>query len=596
MENNMKKNFKATTRIAATALAAVMMFTGCSSADGLKAVKEALKGTESSTTSVENNRTISDLFNGAADVAEYPSTTSDSGYSSMAPSACMDTCCETEEGYYAAPAEAYPEYNTEEYLNIEESGFKKTAISPLSTFAADVDTGSFCNLRRMFRDGYTVSDIPTGAIRTEELINYFDYSVNNRSDGKFSVGSEIHTCPWNPEHGLLMMTALANETDGHYEGNNFVFLIDSSGSMYGEDRIELVKKSFKMLAETLTVNDRVSIVTYSGDFRTIIDGAAGNEYRMICRGLDSIEAEGCTWGEGGINAAYECAMKHFIEGGNNRVIIASDGDMNLGVTSTSGLVDLIKEKKESGIFLTVLGYGSGNYSDANMESIADAGNGNYYYIDCEEEAKNVLINKLKQTTVTVAKDVKFQAEFNPLVVSEYRLIGYENRTMAAEDFADDTKDGGEVGAGQQVTVCYEIVYADGSEKEDSGLKYQNTVASEEAGRGDILTLSVRYKEPSGETSKLEEYVVEKPMVKDMTLEVPVADIEGSECWETGMSEDYCLATGLIEVSMLLRGSEYTGNANWDAAVELISRGVSNRPDVKEMFEDIYDQAWARRMR
>lgn len=586
----MRKNISRITRIAAIAMTAVMMLTGCAAEDGINAVSDFF----SSITSAQDESKSDSDSNQVKSMNDYPKFVEispapevcdeEATAGSYFEGACYDMCTTDNACIAFAPSEAYPAYNTEEYLPIEESGFMKAALSPLSTFAADVDTGSFCNLRRMIMEGYPIDSIPSGAIRTEELLNYFDYSVNNRSTGKFSVQSELRACPWDPGHGLLMMTVEANEVEGNYEGSNFVFLIDSSGSM-GGDRIDLVKKSFKLLAETLTAEDRVSIVTYSGKSKVLLDGARGNDYERICNAIDSIVTGGCTNGEGGIIGAYDCALENYIEGGNNRVIIASDGDMNLGVTSTSGLTDLIREKKELGVFLTVLGYGSGNYSDANMESIADAGNGNYYYIDCEDEARNVLINKLKQTTVTVAKDVKFQAEFNPLVVAEYRLIGYENREMAAEDFADDTKDGGEVGAGQQVTVCYEIVYADGTQ-ESSKLKYQETRPSAGADTHDILTLSVRYKEPEGETSKLEEYVIRKPEVSGDAFE----RTQSGATWDINMSDDFRLASGIIEASMLIRNSEYKGTATWEDALTLIRDGIEERPDAREMFERVYNAA------
>jgi Ca-activated chloride channel family protein len=298
-------------------------------------------------------------------------------------------------------------------------------------------------------------------------------------------------------------------------------------------------------------NDRVSIVTYSGSSQTLLKGS--NDYNKICEALDKIKASGGTNGSGGINAAYKCAEENFIKNGNNRVIIASDGDMNLGITTQSGLVDLIKEKKESGVFLTVLGYGSGNYSDANMESIADAGNGNYFYIDSIEEAERVLCEKMKQTTVTVAKDVKFQLEFNPAEVSAYRQIGYENRQMSASDFNDDKKDGGEIGAGAQVTVCYELKLAKGEGGDD--LKYQDTKLSDKASSGEICTVSVRYKKPNEDEST--------------KLEYPLKD--------KGISnkEDFNFICGVIEASMVIRNSEYKGNANFDSAYQLAYSGSNN---------------------
>ena len=461
-----------------------------------------------------------------------------------------------------------PEFNTEEYLDIKESGFKKTTVSPLSTFAADVDTGSLTNIRRLLSEGRGFSSIPSGAVRTEEMINYFDYSAGTAESGKkFSLRKELHTCPWNEENDLLMLTVTANEDESSYIGSNFVFLVDTSGSMRGSDRLDLAVTGFKMLTDSLTENDRVSLVTYSGSFETILDGVSGDQHSRIRRALDSLDASGCTNGSAGINEAYRCAEENFIKGGNNRVIVASDGDMNMGITSTSGLTDLIREKKETGVFLTVLGFGAGNYSDANMESIADAGNGSYYYIDCEQEAKRVLVDKLKSTTVTVAKDVKFQLEFNPAVVAEYRQIGYENRTMAAEDFSDDKKDGGEVGAGSQVTVCYEISYNKNSDGSGSGLKYQENKLKESAGLDEMLTLAIRYKEPAADTSVLEEHVVLAG--KDDTI-----------------TPDYAWAAGIIELSMNIRGSEYIGNSSYESAIMLMSAGAESRDEARGTFKEL----------
>ena len=459
-----------------------------------------------------------------------------------------------------------PDFNTEEYDNIEENGFIKVGTQPLSTFAADVDTGSYCNFRRMINDNMDKDSIPSGAIRTEEMINYFDYDVEGKSDGKFTVNSEVQTCPWNEDNKLLMLTVQANDVDIENKGNNFVFLIDTSGSMTDDGKAKLVTKSFKALAESLNENDKVSIVTYAGDTDVLLEGCDGDKLEKIKNALDEAEEltfdyGGGTNGSGGIEKAYEIAEDYFIKGGNNRVIIASDGDMNLGVTSNSELVDLIKEKKESGVFLTTLGYGSGNYSDSNMESIADAGNGNYYYIDCLDEAKHVLVEKLKETTVTVAKDVKMQVEFNPNYISEYRLIGYENRVMNADDFEDDTKDGGEVGAGQQVTVCYELVLGDGNNGKD--LKYQdNSTLSDAAYSNEILTLSVNYKEVDEDKSQTEEY--------------PILDEEKE------MSEDFSFVVGVIETAMVVRDSDYKGTSTIKEAIEYANNGSKDN-EYREEF-------------
>lgn len=478
-------------------------------------------------------------------------------------------------GYYEEMAESDyigAEFNNEEYNHIDENGFLTVSVSPLSTFAVDVDTGSYTNFRRMVEDHYSIEDIPHGAIRTEEMLNYFEYDIpQTDDDNTFTVAYEIGNCPWNEENKLLMMSVKAKDVENDICDNNFVFLVDSSGSMDNSDKGPMAIKSFKMLAKTLNKNDRVTIVTYSGSSEVVLDSCRGDKYNKICKALDSIEFGGGTNGSGGITAAYELAEENFIEGGNNRVIIASDGDMNLGITSNSGLVDLITEKKETGVFLTVLGYGSGNYSDANMECIADAGNGNYHYIDCLKEAERVLVEKLKQTTLTVAKDVKLQVEFNPLEVSEYRLIGYENRTMAAEDFKDDTKDGGETGAGQTVTVMYELVGNDGASNE-SGLKYQTErELTETAMSGELLTLSVRYKEPDEDESVEETFVV-----KD--------DGDNKE-----MSDDFVFAAGVVELSMILNGSDYVGNATLDSAYELVMHGCagdSYREELGDMIKTL----------
>ena len=505
----------------------------------------------------------------AAATASCSSAKPTSGTYNYASNGMDSYACETTSAGYAGEYEYWSDeegdFNTEEYNTIKENGFISVSLNPLSTFAADVDTGSYCNLRRMINDGWDLNNVAS-AVRTEEIVNYFDYTVED-TDDVFSVQYSVGDCPWNKDNKLLVMTMQANsEINVPNEGNNFVFLIDSSGSMNSADKLELAKESFKLLAGTLGPNDRVSIVTYSGSSDTLLTGS--NDYNKICKVLDKISASGGTNGSGGIEAAYRCAEKFFIKNGNNRVIIASDGDMNLGITSQSGLVDLIKEKKETGVFLTVLGFGRGNYSDANMESIADAGNGNYFYIDSIDEAERVLCEKMKQTTVTVAKDVKFQLEFNPLEVDSYRQIGYENRQMSANDFSDDTKDGGEIGAGAQVTVCYELVMAGSGNNTESGLKYQDTTLSDEASSGELCTVSVRYKKPDADESVLIEY--------------PLTD--------NGISnnDDFNFICGVIETSMLIRDSEYKGNATYYSAYELAKSGSANNKYRQQFCELILD--------
>lgn len=493
-----------------------------------------------------------------------------SSHSSKNDYANTATCDEADGGYYYMTNEAcaeyyegeygYEDFNTEEYNYIDENGFVNVSEAPLSTFAADVDTGSYCNLRRIINAGWGIDNVKD-AIRTEEMINYFDYTVDS-TDDVFSVQYSVGDCPWNADNKLLVLTMQANsEMNIPNEGNNFVFLIDTSGSMSSDDKIKLAVESFKLLAGTLGKDDRVSIVTYSGSSQTLLEGS--NDYKTICKVLDGLKTGGGTNGSGGITAAYECAEENFIKDGNNRVIIASDGDMNLGITSQGGLVDLISEKKESGVFLTVLGFGAGNYSDANMESIADAGNGNYFYIDSIDEAERVLCEKMKQTTVTVAKDVKFQVEFNPAEIYSYRQIGYENRQMAASDFNDDTKDGGEIGAGAQVTVCYELVLRGNVDAEDD-LKYQDTNLSEQAASGELCTVAVRYKAPNEDESSRIDY----PLV------------------DNGISnqEDFDFICGIIEASMVLRESKYAGKSTLESAYELAKAGAANNKYREEFCE------------
>lgn len=452
-------------------------------------------------------------------------------------------------------------FNTEEYNSIKENGFVKVSTQPLSTFAADVDTGSYCNFRRMINSNQKLESIPSGAIRTEEMLNYFDYDFKETSNKRFGVNSEIQTCPWNKDNKLLMLTITANKVEITNNGNNFVYLIDTSGSMSSNDKADMVYDSFKLLTESLNQNDKVSIVTYASDSSTLLNGCNGSDKEKINQALATARDYtknygGGTNGSGGIENAYKVAMDNFIENGNNRVIIASDGDMNLSVTSQSELIDLIKEKKESGVFLTTLGYGSGNYSDANMEQIADAGNGNYYYIDCLEEANHVLVEKLKETTITIAKDVKLQVEFNPKYISEYRLIGYENRTMNADDFEDDTKDGGEVGAGQQVVVFYELITNNDGLTNENSLRYQEQASlSDNADSNEVLTLSINYKEPKEEKSKTESHIV---------LDT-----------ETKMSEDFSFGSSIIETAMIIHKSDYIGTSTINDAINLAKNGTKN---------------------
>ena len=331
------------------------------------------------------------------------------------------------------------DYNTEEYNSIKENSYMSSISNPLSTFSIDVDTASYTNLRRMINRGYAKEDIPKDSIRIEEMINYFSYDYPTPQNGDpFAVTTEVTDCPWNKDTKLMKIGIKAAQMDlTERAPMNLVFLIDVSGSMYDSNKLPLVQKSFCMLTENLTAQDRISIVTYAGYDEVVLEGAEGSHKDTIENAINSLSAGGSTAGADGIKTAYKIAEKYFIEGGNNRIILATDGDLNVGISSESDLTDLVEEKRETGVFLSVLGFGTGNYKDNKMEALADNGNGNYAYIDSELEAKKVLVEEMGGTLFTVAKDVKIQVEFNPEYVKRYRLIGYENRLMDAEDFAGD---------------------------------------------------------------------------------------------------------------------------------------------------------------
>lgn len=455
--------------------------------------------------------------------------------------------------------------NDEEYNYIKENGYTAVSSAPLSTFSADVDTASYTNVRRMIDDGM---DVPPDAVRIEEFINYFDYDYTDPADGEpFAVHTELSDCPWNDETELLMVGINTKGFDAVLDERpamNLVFLIDVSGSMYDDNKLPLVQKSFSMLTDNLTAADRVSIVTYAGSDEVVLEGADGSDRKKILRAINDLEAGGSTAGAAGINTAYDIAQKYFIDGGNNRVILATDGDLNVGLSSESELTRLIEEKRESGVFLSVLGFGTGNYKDNRLEALADYGNGNYSYIDSEKEAKKVLVDEMSGTLFTVAKDVKFQLEFNPANVKGYRLIGYENRVMAAEDFNDDTKDAGEIGAGHSVTVLYEIVPADSKmELGESELKYASD--SEGVMGDELLTVNIRYKEPEGSESKLLTYPVNKSLYSDK------------------MSADMNFASCVAEFGMLLRNSRYIGDVTYKDVSAQLSKYDYSDDDYKDEF-------------
>lgn len=461
-----------------------------------------------------------------------------------------------------------PEFNTEEYSNAEESGYKSVKDNPLSTFSADVDTASYANMRRMITD---FQDVPASAVRIEEMLNYFDYSYPEPKDNEpFSISTELSDCPWNSSSKLLMIGINGKDIPKSETPNsNLVFLIDTSGSMSSKDKLELVKKSLNMLTETLTSKDRISIVTYSGYERVVLEGAKGNQKNTVSTLTSFLDAEGWTNGESGINLAYKIAEKYYIEGGNNRIILATDGDLNVGISSESELKKLVEEKRKSGVNLSVLGFGYGNIKDNKMETLADNGNGSYHYIDTAKEACKVLVEERNSTLVTIAKDVKLQVEFNPAYVKGYRLIGYDNRRLESEDFTNDTKDAGDVGAGCTVTALYEIVPIS-SKKEISSTKLKYGENSDGKENGEWLTVNVRYKEPDGTKSML------------------VSKTVSGSSYNKKMSSDMTFACAVTEFGLILKSSDYMGSASIEDVRKLLTEANIKDDYYKTEFNNLVE--------
>jgi Ca-activated chloride channel family protein len=458
----------------------------------------------------------------------------------------------------------WPEFNTDEYSHFDSNRFLSTLTSPLSTFAADVDTSSYAQLRRRILNG---ERIPADSVRIEEMLNYFhyDYKQPEGSD-PFGVTIEYADCPWNSQTKLLQIGLQAKTAEmDNLPGHNLVFLIDTSGSMYGADRLDLVKRAFLMLLEELRPEDTVSIVAYASQDRVVLEGVqvAGKGKTEIMEAVSELEAGGATNGSAGITRAYEIAEKYFVEGGVNRILLATDGDLNVGVTSEGDLVKMVEEKRKSGISLTCLGVGMGNYKDNKMEALADYGNGNCWYVDTIHEARKALVTEGGGTFITVAKDVKIQVDFNPAYVKGYRLIGYEDRLLAAEDFADDTKDGGEIGSGHRMTALYEIVPMDSEFDFGAAETRYQTGAGDPT--GELLTVAIRAKEPEGTESKLYEYKVDKTPAETL-------------------SDNMKFAAAVTEIGMILRDSEWKGTATYDSALELLRDCESVKGDsYKEEF-------------
>ena len=464
------------------------------------------------------------------------------------------------------------DWNTERYDSIEVRGFTRPVDVPLSTFSIDVDTASYANVRRFLRDRMRP---PHGAVRIEEMVNYFRYRpLAVEGAQPFSVETEIFVAPWAPENRLVRIGIHGHELSvGETPARNMVFLIDVSGSMHGADRLDLVKHGLAELTRNLRSIDRVSIVVYAGASGLVLPPTSGADQAQILEALGRLEAGGSTRGAAGIRLAYETATQNFDPTGINRVILATDGDFNVGVTSRSELVRLIEEKRESGVFLTVLGFGRGNLNDSGMEALADKGNGNYAYIDGKNEARKVLVEQANATLITIAKDVKIQVEFNPARVAAYRLIGYENRRIEDRDFNDDKKDAGEIGAGHHVTALYEIIPVgrklDPAKMEGSvdPLKYQASVAATESAASNAwLTVKLRYKEPTEAKSRL-----------------LTSELLGAPHSFEGASENGRFSAAVVLFGMLLRDSEYKGQGSFEM-VQSLGRQALGRDDHGERAE------------
>ena len=462
-----------------------------------------------------------------------------------------------EQAFFAPPHD----FNREGYDHIADNPFLAVAVNPLSTFSIDVDTASYANVRRFLTSGQLP---PKDAVRIEELVNYFRYDYPEpEGSAPFSITTEVGSCPWTPQHRLALVGLRGRSLDEEsLPPRNLTFLLDVSGSMNSPDKLPLLKRAMSVLVDTLREEDHVAIVVYAGASGLVLPPTSGAGKGEIRAALNALRAGGSTAGGAGIELAYRVATDSYVEGGVNRVILATDGDFNVGVSSEGELVRLIEQKRETGVFLSVLGFGRGNLQDSKMEKLADHGNGNYSYIDSFREARKVLGSEAGGTLVTIAKDVKIQVEFNPARVSAYRLIGYENRALRAEDFADDRKDAGEIGAGHTVTALYEIVPVgvDIDLPSVDPLKYQRPPVAAGSDTSEMLTVKLRHKEPTGTRSRLQS--------------VAVVDVEpGRE-----MSANLRFSSAVAAFGMLLRDSEHKGSASWMQVIDLARGAVGPDPE------------------
>ncbi len=458
------------------------------------------------------------------------------------------------------------DFNTEAYASLSENGYKQTTKNPLSTFSVDVDRASYTNIRRFLNNGQLP---PQDAVRVEEMINYFNYDyAQPEGEHPFSVKPQLAECPWNGEHYLLKVGLKGREIEKeNLPPSNMVFLIDVSGSMSSSNKLPLLKSSFRLLVNELRDEDYVSIVVYAGAAGVVLEPTSGKDKKEILEALDNLEAGGSTAGGAGLKLAYKLAKENYQKHANNRIILATDGDFNVGISSNEAMEDLVAKERESGIFMTVLGFGMGNYKDDRMEIIADKGNGNYAYIDNLQEAQKTLVSEFGGTLFTIAKDVKFQIEFNPAKIMAYRLIGYENRLLNDEDFNDDKKDAGEIGAGHTVTALYEIIPVGAKDSQQwvktvDELKYQKDkesrkiVASEE-----WLTIKLRYKQPDSS----------KSILMEQALSGKVQQFAKAD-------DDFKFAASVAAFGMLLSDSEYKGSVDYDEVKEMATKGRGNDAD------------------
>lgn len=455
------------------------------------------------------------------------------------------------------PNDLSPLSSNESYAQTSENPYYNSRLNPVSTFSIDVDRASYTNIRRFINQGEKpVKD----AVRLEEMVNYFNYNYQKPTDGIIETYTELSACPWNSKSQLLHigLQSKVSKVDS-LKASNFVFLIDVSGSMHDHNKLPLVKATLKMVTQKMKNDDKISIVVYAGEAGCVLESTSGENKNKIIEALNHLEAGGSTAGGEGIELAYRIALNHFIKGGNNRIILATDGDFNVGVSSNESLELLIEEKRKSNVFLTVLGYGMGNYKDDKLELLANKGNGNYAYIDNKKEAEEFLVNGFYSTLYTLAKDVKLQLKFNPKYIQSYRLIGYENRILANTDFKDDTKDAGELGSDQSVTAIYEIIPTKKGQKTD--LEFQNIKESSQ-----LFNLKIRYKTPEGRVSK----IIEKSIKRQYTA-------------FSETSDRFRFSASVAMFGLLIKDSKYKMNASFDKVIELAEKATLNDNTYQQDF-------------